>query len=448
MKINRLNMKRCFVLFCFLINYLLIFSSGAFAQSDVYLSIKAGSSVYMGVGIEGFEAQPPVPGDSTLAVVKRTLIDDLNFSGLFEVKTLTDSLSASSVDLFSKWKNAGAKIYIIGEPKSSNGPINVNVIDLKTGATVLKETYAIQNNRPWYTAHVIVDDLIQKFTGIRGSMASQIAFINPYKGRNTEIHIIDADGRNRHQITFSKTLNISPNWSRDGKFIAYSSLTNNQWALMKININTGQTQTISRWPGLNTSPSWSPVDNDVLLFSSNRDGNNEIYSARSDGKNVKRLTNHIRIDSGPDFSPDGKQIAFSSDRTGQPAIYVMDSDGSNVRRLTSNMNAYEDSPDWSPRGDRIAYVMLFDRDFDIASVSPTGEDVVLLTSAQGSNENPKWSPDGLRIVFSSSRGGGKDIFIMNWDGTKVRQLTFDSSSFSPSWSPTTLGNDIRVSSKR
>ena len=129
-------------------------------------------------------------------------------------------------------------------------------------------------------------------------------------------------------------------------------------------------------------------------------------------------------------------------------IYVMNSDGSNLHRLTSRINAYEDSPCWSPLGDRIVFVVLFDRSFDIATVNPSGDDTVIITSGQGSNENPKWSPDGLRIVFTSTRLGGRNLFIMNADGSNVRPLTKDSNSFSPAWAHANSGNDIRVSSRR
>ena len=200
--------------------------------------------------------------------------------------------------------------------------------------------------------------------------------------------------------------------------------------------------------GLSYSPAFSPVDPDILAFSSTMDGNSEIYTCRIDGKNIRRLSKNPGIDSSPSWSPDGKRIAFTSDRTGQPAVYVMNSDGTGVHRLTSIPDAYEDSPGWSPRGDRIAFVMLIDTGFAIATASPRGDDIVILTSGGGSNENPEWSPDGLRIVFSSTRTGGKDIFIMKWDGSDVRPLTTDCQSFSPAWGPALSGDDIRVSSNR
>ena len=126
----------------------------------------------------------------------------------------------------------------------------------------------------------------------------------------------------------------------------------------------------------------------------------------------------------------------------------MNRDGTGVHRLTSNIGTYEDSPRWSPRGDRIAFVIMSDFGFDIATVRSTGEDMVMLTFGSGSNENPQWSPDGLRIVFTSTRMGGNNLFIMNWDGSNVRPLTRNGKSLSPSWAPTATGDDIRISSLR
>ncbi len=464
MKLNKKNNLPNFVAYKKILYYIILYNIfiillatsayDTFAQSEVYLSIRAGGSDLIGVGFGGFHVSQNTTKisssiDSNLIhSVENTLITDLNESAFFRVKTLSDTLTALSGDLFALWRASGARCYIHGEVNNNNSLIIINVIDLKTAFTILNEEYRIDSNRPWYTSHIIVDDMIELFTGLRGSFASQIAFIQPYYEKSNEIFIINSDGRDKHQLSYSKTLNISPSWSPDGNKLVFSSLIDNVWSLMMININTGQNQNISNWSGLNSSPAWSPLNPDLIAFSSTRDGNSEIYSCRTDGKNIGRLTNHYKIDSSPSWSPDCKQIAFTSDRIGQPNIYIMNSDGSNTHRLTSNINAYEDSPCWSPRGDRIAFVILHDSSFDIATTSPSGEDTVILTFGEGSNENPRWSPDGLKIVFSSTRLGGKNLFIMNWDGSNVRPLTKDNNSFSPAWSPVTTGNDIRISSRR
>ena len=209
-------------------------------------------------------------------------------------------------------------------------------------------------------------------------------------------------------------------------------------------IVTGQSIDITQWPGLNTAPEWSPTRQGVIAFTSNRDGNPEIYTCRIDGSGLRRLTNQRMIDTSPTWSPDGARIAYVSDRAGNPHIYIMNSDGTGSRRMTSLAKSYEDSPSWSPRGDRIAFVITSDWGFDIATCSPAGDDIVMLTFGQGSNENPSWSPDGLRIVFSSDRTGTKQLYIMNGDGSNQRPLTRKGQSFSPAWAPSVNGGDIRL----
>src|SRR5262245_1474069 len=81
--------------------------------------------------------------------------------------------------------------------------------------------------------------------------------------------------------------------------------------------------------------------------------NEEIYVMNPDGSGRRRLTDQPRHDSGPVWSPDGKQIAFFSRRNGNTDIYVMKVDGSGVRRLTRSP-AYDFTPTWSPHGTQIA----------------------------------------------------------------------------------------------
>jgi Tol biopolymer transport system component len=78
--------------------------------------------------------------------------------------------------------------------------------------------------------------------------------------------------------------------------------------------------------------------NGRIAFSSNRDGNTQIYVMDADGSNQTRLTSNSDIDWAPAWSPDGSKIAFTSTpgRDGKWEIYVMDADGSNQTRLTGH----------------------------------------------------------------------------------------------------------------
>ena len=126
-------------------------------------------------------------------------------------------------------------------------------------------------------------------------------------------------------------------------------------------------------------------------------------------------------------------------------IYLMDADGGNVRRLLYGFG-YSDSPDWSPKGDRIAFVVRSGGGFDVYVVDVDGLDPRLIVSG-GSNQNPRWSPDGRHLVFSSNRHGSRGLYVTDADGLRVRRLPAPGpEAKSPAWSPrpgssaTTLGS--------
>ena len=84
--------------------------------------------------------------------------------------------------------------------------------------------------------------------------------------------------------------------------------------------------------------SLSLISQAQIAFVSGRDWNMEIYVMDADGNNLRNLTNHLAWDESPSWSPDGQRIAFQSDREGGKnfEIYVIDADGNNLRNLTNN----------------------------------------------------------------------------------------------------------------
>src|SRR4029079_15955236 len=113
----------------------------------------------------------------------------------------------------------------------------------------------------------------------------------------------------------------------------------------------------------NFLPRCSP-DGTRLAFTSNRDGNSEIYVINRDGSGLRRLTNHPSIDVTPTWSPTGKQIAFTSDRTGTPQHWVINDDGSEQHKITNESRF--DRPTWSiSPNNEIAYASLTGAGYDI-----------------------------------------------------------------------------------
>ena len=147
-----------------------------------------------------------------------------------------------------------------------------------------------------------------------------------------------------------------------------------------------------------------------------------------------QLTDNEADDTFPSWLQDGR-ISFISDRDGDFEIYVMNSDGSGVTQLTHNQ-ASDGIPSWSPDERRIAFTSDRDGDFEIYVMNSDGSSVTQLTRNDAVDSYGAWSPDGQRIAFASDRDGDFEIYIMNPDGSDVRQLTHnETNDFLGNWLP-------------
>ncbi len=232
---------------------------------------------------------------------------------------------------------------------------------------------------------------------------------------------------------------------RNGR-IAFSSDRDGNWEIYAMNADGSGATRLTNNSASDRAPSWSP-DGRRVAFNSNRDGNNEIYAMNADGSGATRLTNNSADDWGPSWSPDGRRIAFSSNRNGNYEIYAMNADGSGVARLTNRPND-EYRPRWSPDGGKITFYSYHgDNNREIYAMDADGSDVVRLTNNSAHDLLMSWSPDGRRVVFLSNRAGNYEIYTMNPDGSGVVRLTNNSANeWYPSWSPD--GRRIAFSSNR
>ncbi|MBN8595703.1 MAG: PD40 domain-containing protein [Anaerolineae bacterium] len=170
------------------------------------------------------------------------------------------------------------------------------------------------------------------------------------------------------------------------------------------------------------SPAWSP-DGTRLAFVSRRDGNEEIYLVNADGTGLRRLTNNAASDREIAWSPDGTKIAFYSARSGGGDLYTMDVTGTGIPTPTlfstfSASNEY--LPMWSPNGKLMTYVVDisgFGPEIYMLAVAANGLNssgsAIRLTTRNGNDLSPFFSPDGSKIVFRAPLNGVDQIYSVN-----------------------------------
>ncbi len=177
------------------------------------------------------------------------------------------------------------------------------------------------------------------------------------------------------------------------------------------------------------------------------DPNYEIYSAKPDGSDLKRLTNNHAYDAESTVCPLDGSVIFTSTRDGDLDLYRMDADGSHVRRLTSTPG-YDGGAFFSPDcshivwrasrpapgkemkeyRDLLAHGLIRPTQLEIYVAKADGTDVHQVTHLGAASFAPSFFPDGKRLLFSSNYGDPKgrefDIWAVDLDGSHLERITW------------------------
>ena len=174
--------------------------------------------------------------------------------------------------------------------------------------------------------------------------------------------------------------------------------------------------------------------------------NLEIYTARPDGSDLRRLTRNDDYDAEATVSPDGKRIVFTSTRDGDVELYTMNVDGTDVRRVTNRVG-YDGGAFFSPDGRRVVWRAMYpETPADSADyrrllaerlVRPSrlelwvadadGRHARQVTRLGAASFAPFFHPDGRRIVFASNypdpRSRNFDLYLVGVDGSGLERVT-------------------------
>ena len=171
------------------------------------------------------------------------------------------------------------------------------------------------------------------------------------------------------------------------------------------------------------------LNEETIYFSSKQNSGFELYSMDINGKNQQRLTKNIGSLYAPELSPNGEWVVFTNNGNG---LWLMRPDGKNAHRISDRDDI---DPNWSPDGSMIAFASSRAGARQLFIMNADGSNIRQVTNLDNMGGRSTWSPDGTKLAFYRGPAGDHDIYIINVDGTGLVQLTNGGDNLAPSWSP-------------
>lgn len=372
-------------------------------------------------------------GDSVRAILQRDLDngDRVTIVG-YNADDLPLVSGVPNFDVFAKLSVAR----IVQATLTPNGAAHITLYDVAQKQMMQTDNFPLTGpplSPEWrMSLHIAADEVERWATGTAGISATRIAF-----ARGNQIWQVDSDGECAMPIAGTDG-GRSPAWHPTGRYIAFHVLTSDGVQIAYRDLSGASTTRLtSSRSGSNITPVFSP-DGTTLVYAAGEIGSDLFATNWLHGGARRKITLSGANNTSPTFSPDGRRVAYTSGQTGSPQVYISDVDGSNSEMLTTTGTGdqeYRSNPSWSPDGRLIAYQSQIDGRFQIMTISPVGRSVTAHTS-DSANEDPNWAPDGRHLVFTSMRTGVSQLWVLDVESGRMRQLTRGSGSVkNGAWSP-------------
>lgn len=201
--------------------------------------------------------------------------------------------------------------------------------------------------------------------------------------------------------------------------------------LETLDVATGQRTVVKEFPYLIEAPNWTP-DGEWLIYNSG----GKLYKLSPNAPAEPEVINSgfaTRCNNDHVLSADGRQIAISNGtkEDGKSRIYTFPMEGGTPRLITPMAPSYLHG--WSPDGGQLAYCADRNGNYDVYVIPVEGGEEVRLTTAEGLDDGPEYSPCGQYIWFNSVRSGLMQVWRMKANGTEQTQMTTDETR--NSWFP-------------
>jgi serine/threonine protein kinase/Tol biopolymer transport system component len=279
----------------------------------------------------------------------------------------------------------------------------------------------------------------------------QIAFASARSG-SVQIWLYAIDGGFLQQLTYVEGGACQPNWSPDGRRIAFiSPCTENKTVYLNSNIYVLDLDTaeISELP-LETGsfdPTWAPDGNSILYVHATDLWTTSINRLELESGEIELMTGGVKLNVDPAWSPSGDRIVFVSTRSDAYYLYLMpDEPGFNPIRLTYSENRKVLAPTWSINQeivftdgplDSFVYLMKVSPEMAGVGVHQYSETRLDFDGEYYPEVDPDFNDNGMWLAFESWVGNANhDIYLMRYDGGLTLRITTSSAiDFDPVWRP-------------
>jgi len=409
------------------------------AQAKLEIEIVQGNASALPIAI--IPMQWRADGPPPLTDVADVVSSDLYRSGLFaplDDEDMVDRPVDAESIRFGTWRLLKTDYIVIGWVNDSPSGYDIvyQLFDVHTQERLLSQIASVGPGDLRFGAHRVADAIYAKLTGVPGAFSTRIAYVSATgtdQQSKYELFVADADGYNPQPVVGSPEPLLSPNWSHNGKRLAYVSFEKGNSAIYIQNVATGARELVSSGRGINGAPAFSPDDR-YLALTLSRSGNPEIFIKDLTTGRDRQLTQHWAIDTEPAWSPDGKWIYFTSDRGGRPQIYRVPVTGGTPSRITREGD-YNARVTISPDGKRIAVAHGRGNEYRIAILDmQTGRMRTLTPGVL--DESPSFAPNGSMILYATREAGRGVLAAVSADGNvRQRLILTEGDVREPAWSP-------------
>ena len=261
----------------------------------------------------------------------------------------------------------------------------------------------------------------------------RVAFTSDGQG-TADVMVYDLVSKTITSIAATDADEATPQWSRDGDRIVYTSDTEGYPALFVFSIDRGVAQRITDREDAASRPFWSPT-HDRIAFRGMRTGASQVWVVDSDGSGMHRVSN-AQDDHVPyDWSPDGSYV-LTVRYGAKQNLWAYPVDGGEPMQLTTH-DGEEWRPMWSPQGDRVVFYTTWDDAMtEVYTADVTTGELTRITDLPVEDFHPAWSPDGQWIAFNSDRVNKSGLWLASKDGSVKRPIATKGRVGSlPAWSP-------------